>query len=283
MKSRIYSSRAETVPLLGVPGGSLFTFTLRGVLASPGWSWVGDCSLSWGEGEWSWGDGDCNCGRDWGWDRGDWSWGTGDWSVAGGWGPGDWSWGPPPGFGVSSLPCLAPAGPLKPGSIWERGSISTDTLEIYRQETNEKEMQIKGVKNKVLKDNWGKRGKWALGKLQRLQLVAEPTVETKSKKINMQLGLQRLSCNWQHRIKAQRKISRLDWERSFLTPCHASMIENKSSFRVGRLTLLGHYSCTLWLSDWSKLDRVHQRLLLLTLGSLTDQFRLLKGVFCNLG
>lgn len=71
-------------------------------------------------------------------------------------------------------------------------------------------MQIKGVKNKVLKDNWGKGGKWALGKLQRLQLVAEPTVETKSKKINMQLGLQRLSCNWQHRIKAQRKISRLD-------------------------------------------------------------------------
>lgn len=164
MKSRIYSSRAETVPLLGVPGGSLFTFTLRGVLASPGWSWVGDCSLSWGEGEWSWGDGDCNCGRDWGWDRGDWSWGTGDWSVAGGWGPGDWSWGPPPGFGVSSLPCLAPAGPLKPGSIWERGSISTDTLEIYRQETNEKEMQIKGVKNKVLKDNWGKKGEVGVGK-----------------------------------------------------------------------------------------------------------------------
>lgn len=37
---------AEAVPLLGVPGGSLFTVALRGVLASLGWSWVGDCSLS---------------------------------------------------------------------------------------------------------------------------------------------------------------------------------------------------------------------------------------------
>lgn len=39
--------------------------------------------------------------------------------------------------------------------------------------------------------------------LQRLQLVAEPTVETKSKRINIQHDLQRLSGHCQCRSKAQ--------------------------------------------------------------------------------
>lgn len=130
-------SHVETVPLLGVPGGSLFTLTLRGLLVSPSWSWVGDCSLSWGDGEWSWGDGDCKWGRDWGWDRGDWSWGIGDWSWTGGWdwGFGEWSWGPPPGVVESSPPCLAPLVPLRPGISWVRGSMSTGPPETWEWET----------------------------------------------------------------------------------------------------------------------------------------------------
>lgn len=120
--------QADTLPRFGVPGGSLFTFTLRVLLASAGCSWVGDWSLSWGEGEGSCGDGDCNWGRDC--EMGDWSWGAGDWSWAGGWGTGDWSWGPPPGVDESSLPCLAPVGPLRHGSSWVRGSMSTGPPDI---------------------------------------------------------------------------------------------------------------------------------------------------------
>lgn len=56
--------------------------------------------------------------------------------------------------------------------------------------------------------------------LQRLQLVAEPTAETKSKKINIQHDLQRLSGNCQCRSEAQwRKISTLNCEVIFLTEC----------------------------------------------------------------
>lgn len=102
-------------------GGSLFTLTLRGVLTSAGCSWVGDCSLSWGVGEWRWGEGDCICERD----RGDWSWAL---AV---WGPGDWSRGPPAGFADSSLPCLAPHGPLRPGSSWARASPSPAPPDIW--------------------------------------------------------------------------------------------------------------------------------------------------------
>lgn len=54
--------------------------------------------------------------------------------------------------------------------------------------------------------------------LQRLQLVAEPTAETKSKKINIQHDLQRLSGNCQCRSEAQwRKIPALNCEVIFLT------------------------------------------------------------------
>lgn len=155
--------QTETLPLFGVPGGSLFTFTLRGVLASAGCSWVGDWSLSWGEGEGSCGDGDCNWGRDC--EMGDWSWGAGDFSWAEGWGTGDWSWGPPPGVDESSLLSLAPVGPLRHGSSWVRGSMSTGPPDIwdktqekninYGTEIDEEVMEEQMVKRvQRLKSEW---------------------------------------------------------------------------------------------------------------------------------
>lgn len=219
--------QAETLPLFGVPGGSLFTFILRGVLASAGCSWVGDWSLSWGEGEGSCGDGDCNWGRDC--DMGDWSWGAGDWSWAGGWGTGDWSWGPPPGVGESSLPCLAPGGPLRHGSSWVRGSMSTGPPDIWDRNQEKKninsgtEMWWKALKaqkgkrksggrrNGENQETWKQTKRSKASEFQRAQLVAQPAAETKSKNINTERYLQQLSghCYCKNNSE-QRKIPKLN-------------------------------------------------------------------------
>lgn len=92
----------------------------------PGCSWVGDCSLSLGDGEWSCGDGDCKRGCD----SGDCSGGPGDWSCPGVWGAGEWSWGPAAGAAASSAPCLATLWPLGVGGSWAVASVSEAPLDI---------------------------------------------------------------------------------------------------------------------------------------------------------
>lgn len=64
--------------------------------------------------------------------------------------------------------------------------------------------------------------------LQRLQLVAKPTVETKSKKINIQLDLQQLSDNCQRQSKAQwRRIPTPNCE-VFVTQCLCRYERNRT-------------------------------------------------------